>query len=73
MKKSKALATYESISKYRHMSSIEFVEKELGVKLLPYPAELTTRRLRRNKLESSILCALYHRRGIYLGLLRFYV
>lgn len=36
MKKSKALATYESISKYRHMSSIEFAEKELGVKLLPY-------------------------------------
>ena len=36
MKKSKALATYESISKYHHMSSIEFAEKELGVKLLPY-------------------------------------
>lgn len=36
MKKSKALATYESTSKYRHMSSIEFAEKELGVKLLPY-------------------------------------
>ena len=26
----------KSTSKYRHMSSIEFIEKELGVKLLPY-------------------------------------
>ena len=25
------------------------------------------------QLESSILCALYHRRGVYLGLLRFHV
>lgn len=27
---------YESASKYRHISSIEFVEQELGIKLLPY-------------------------------------
>ncbi len=33
-------------------------------------SELATRQtkfLRRNKIESSILCALYHRRGVYLG------
>lgn len=42
MKKSKALVIYESRSKYRHMSNIEFAEKELGVKLLPYQKILLT-------------------------------
>lgn len=39
-------------------------------------SELVTRQtkfLRRNKIESSILRALYHCRGVYLGLLRVYV
>ena len=33
---------HESISKYRHMSSIEFIEQELGLKLLPYQKVLLT-------------------------------
>lgn len=36
MKKSKTPMTYESTSKYRHMSSIEFIEKELGIELFFY-------------------------------------
>lgn len=36
MKRSKSLMTYESVSKYRHMPTARFIEKYLGMELLPY-------------------------------------